>query len=94
MYNQYMYVMACFNVIKNILLVAVISKLSYIPYRTWYQGLCSVVRGLKRQLQQSDRRIIWLKEQYLQLYYEEGCCGPLTVDAIRVRLCAFVYLAN
>ncbi|XP_046688497.1 uncharacterized protein LOC124374291 isoform X3 [Homalodisca vitripennis] len=51
---------------------------------TWYHGLCSVVRGLKRQLQQSDRRVIWLKEQYLQLYYEEGCCGPLTVDAIRV----------
>ncbi|KAL1122754.1 hypothetical protein AAG570_003081, partial [Ranatra chinensis] len=52
--------------------------------RMWYNGLCAVVRGLKRQLQMSDRRMLWLKEQYLQLYYEEKCCGPMTVDAIRL----------
>ncbi|KAJ9590133.1 hypothetical protein L9F63_016745 [Diploptera punctata] len=52
--------------------------------RMWYMGLCWVVRGLKRQLQLTDRRMLWLKEQYLQLYFEECCCGPMTVDAIRV----------
>ncbi|XP_075223466.1 1-phosphatidylinositol 4,5-bisphosphate phosphodiesterase epsilon-1-like isoform X4 [Lycorma delicatula] len=52
--------------------------------RIWYQGLSCVVRGLKRQLQMVDRRLLWLKEQYLQLYFEEGFCGPMTVDAIRV----------
>ncbi|RZF45196.1 hypothetical protein LSTR_LSTR009967 [Laodelphax striatellus] len=52
--------------------------------RMWYSGLSSVVRGLKRQLQMVDRRMLWLKEQYLQLYFEEGFCGPMTADAIRV----------
>ncbi|XP_067003645.2 1-phosphatidylinositol 4,5-bisphosphate phosphodiesterase epsilon-1 isoform X2 [Anabrus simplex] len=52
--------------------------------RMWYMGLCWVVRGLKRQLQLTDRRMLWLKEQYLQLYFEECCCGPMTADAIRV----------
>jgi hypothetical protein len=52
--------------------------------RMWYTGLCWVVRGLKRQLQLTDRRMLWLKEQYLQLYFEECCCGPMTADAIRV----------
>lgn len=55
-------------------------------YRMWYQGLSCVVRGLKRQLQLVDRRLLWLKEQYVQLYFEEGFCGPMTVDAIRVSI--------
>jgi len=53
-------------------------------YRIWYQGLCYIVRGLTKQLHLSDRRLLWLKEQYLQLYFEEMCGGPLTADAIRV----------
>ncbi|XP_059477759.1 uncharacterized protein LOC132198045 isoform X2 [Neocloeon triangulifer] len=52
--------------------------------KVWYQGLCWVVRGLKRQMQLTDRRIMWLKEQYLQLYFDEMCGGPMTADAIRV----------
>nr|CAD7393619.1 unnamed protein product [Timema cristinae] len=52
--------------------------------RMWYMGLCWVVRGLKRQLQLTDRRMIWLKEQYLQLFFDECPCGPMTADAIRV----------
>ncbi|XP_024084473.1 1-phosphatidylinositol 4,5-bisphosphate phosphodiesterase epsilon-1-like isoform X1 [Cimex lectularius] len=52
--------------------------------RLWYNGLSCVVRGLKRHLLSSDRRMFWLKEQYLQLFYEESCSGPLAVDAIRV----------
>ncbi|KAF6199527.1 hypothetical protein GE061_007553 [Apolygus lucorum] len=53
--------------------------------RLWYSGLSCVIRGLKRHLQSSDRRMFWLKEQYLQLFYEENnCSGPMTADAIRV----------
>ncbi|XP_065340527.1 uncharacterized protein LOC135939859 isoform X4 [Cloeon dipterum] len=52
--------------------------------KVWYQGLCWVVRGLKRQMQLTDRRILWLKEQYLQLFFDEMCGGPMTADAIRV----------
>ncbi|XP_046989883.1 1-phosphatidylinositol 4,5-bisphosphate phosphodiesterase epsilon-1-like [Schistocerca americana] len=53
--------------------------------KMWYTGLCWVVRGLKRQMQLTDRRMLWLKEQYLQLYFDEGLCqGPMTADAIRV----------
>lgn len=47
-------------------------------------GLCWILRGLKRQQQLTDRRSRWLKEKYLQLYFEEGCSEPMTADAIRV----------
>lgn len=53
--------------------------------RMWYQGLSWVVRGIKRQMQLTDRRMLWLKEQYLQLYFDENCTGPMVADAIRVR---------
>lgn len=50
----------------------------------WYAGLGWLIKGISRQLRLSDRRILWLKDQYLQLYYEDGCCcGPLAADAIR-----------
>lgn len=47
-------------------------------------GLCWILRGLKRQQQLTDRRSRWLKEKYLQLYFEEGCVEPMTADAIRI----------
>lgn len=47
-------------------------------------GLCWILRGLKRQNQLTDRRSRWLKEKYLQLYFEEGCLEPTTADAIRI----------
>lgn len=47
-------------------------------------GLCWILRGLRRQQQLTDRRSRWLKEKYLQLYYEESCTEPMTADAIRV----------
>ncbi|GAB6024048.1 hypothetical protein CHUAL_008768 [Chamberlinius hualienensis] len=51
----------------------------------WYRGLQSVVMGLRRQKQLTDRRGHWLKEQYLQLYYEKGLClGPTPAEAIKV----------
>ncbi|KAJ8673907.1 hypothetical protein QAD02_005169, partial [Eretmocerus hayati] len=52
-------------------------------YRKWYMGLCWILRRLKRQQQLTDRRSRWLKEKYLQLFYEENCSEPTTADAIR-----------
>lgn len=43
-----------------------------------------MVRALKRELQMTDRRLYWLKEQFLQLYYDNDCAGPLIVDAVRI----------
>ncbi|XP_054003483.1 1-phosphatidylinositol 4,5-bisphosphate phosphodiesterase epsilon-1-like isoform X2 [Hylaeus anthracinus] len=51
--------------------------------KIWYMGLCWILRGLKRQQQLTDRRSRWLKEKYLQLYFEEACLEPMTADAIR-----------
>lgn len=54
--------------------------------RLWFTGLCWLVRVHGRQKQLADRRLLWLREQYMQLYHEDGyCCGPLAADAIRVR---------
>lgn len=59
-----------------------------------YHGLRSVVLGLRRQRQLCDRRMHWLKEQYLQLYYEDSLClGPTPAEAIKVHLyCCIVIL--
>ncbi|XP_049820565.1 1-phosphatidylinositol 4,5-bisphosphate phosphodiesterase epsilon-1-like isoform X2 [Aethina tumida] len=52
--------------------------------RVWYSGLCWLIKGLARQQALCDRRLLWLREQYMQLYHEDGyCCGPLAADAIR-----------
>lgn len=54
-------------------------------YRIWFSGLSWLIHGLIRQQSLSDRRLFWLREQYMQLYHEDGyCCGPLAADAIRV----------
>lgn len=54
-------------------------------FRVWYNGLSWLIKGLARQQSLSDRRLLWLREQYMQLYHEDGyCCGPLAADAIRV----------
>ncbi|XP_037922568.1 1-phosphatidylinositol 4,5-bisphosphate phosphodiesterase epsilon-1-like [Hermetia illucens] len=51
--------------------------------RLWFVGLTWIVRGIKRQQRLADRSMLWLKEQYLQLFYEEAS-EPLAADAIRV----------
>ncbi|XKL64543.1 hypothetical protein PGB90_004629 [Kerria lacca] len=54
-------------------------------FKIWFEGLCNIIRGLKYQLQLTDRRMIWLKEQYIQLYLHEGnFCKPTIMDAIRI----------
>lgn len=54
----------------------------------WKRGLSRLVAASQRRGQRCelDRRVQWLKEQYLQLYFEAGRChGPTPADAIRVR---------
>ncbi|XP_066257407.1 1-phosphatidylinositol 4,5-bisphosphate phosphodiesterase epsilon-1-like isoform X2 [Euwallacea similis] len=52
--------------------------------RVWYNGLYWLIRGISRLNNLCDKRLLWLREQYLQLYHEDGyCCGPLAADAIR-----------
>ncbi|KAK7011166.1 1-phosphatidylinositol 4 5-bisphosphate phosphodiesterase epsilon-1-like isoform X1, partial [Biomphalaria glabrata] len=51
----------------------------------WYQGLCRLKAAAGKLRQQMDKRILWLKQQYLQLYYEgEKCQGPTPAEAIKV----------
>lgn len=52
--------------------------------RTWYVGLHWMLRGFRRQQSLIDRSMLWLKELYIQLYFEEGMCSEPTVsDAIK-----------
>lgn len=45
------------------------------------------MKSLRRVIGRPDRRLVWLKEQYLQLYYEDGrCLAPTMADAIRVLI--------
>jgi hypothetical protein len=43
-----------------------------------------MLRGIRKQISLADRSMLWLKELYIQLYYESGGCEPLASDAIRV----------
>ncbi|KAH9518382.1 1-phosphatidylinositol 4,5-bisphosphate phosphodiesterase epsilon-1, partial [Bulinus truncatus] len=52
----------------------------------WYQGLCCMKAAAGKLRQQMDKRIVWLKQQYLQLYYEgEKCQGPTPAEAIKME---------
>lgn len=53
--------------------------------KMWYQGLQTICQAVKKLHKQTDKRIQWLKIQYLQLYYDsEKCQGPTPADAILV----------
>ncbi|GFX94131.1 1-phosphatidylinositol 4,5-bisphosphate phosphodiesterase epsilon-1 [Trichonephila clavipes] len=53
--------------------------------KLWQKGIEFVIGELKKQKALSDRRISWLKEKYLYLYFEDlVCCGPTPADAIQV----------
>lgn len=48
----------------------------------WFEVLPSLSTAIKAE----DPRMIWLKDQYLFLYYQDDLCmGPLAADAIKVR---------
>lgn len=52
--------------------------------RAWYVGLHWMLRGFRRQQSLIDRSMLWLKELYIQLYFEEGACSePTVADAIK-----------
>ena len=44
-----------------------------------------VLTELESNIRNEDPRMVWLKDQYLFLYYQDDLCmGPLAVDAIKV----------
>ena len=53
-------------------------------FRLWYVGLTYMLRGIRKQMSLVDRSMLWLKELYIQLYYENGSCEPLASDSIKV----------
>lgn len=53
--------------------------------RLWYVGLNWIIKGIKRQQRLADRSMIWLKEKYVQLYFDDGMCvEPLANDALKL----------
>ncbi|XP_071517355.1 1-phosphatidylinositol 4,5-bisphosphate phosphodiesterase epsilon-1-like isoform X2 [Panulirus ornatus] len=53
--------------------------------KLWCQGLQVLVRAQRRLASISDKRLYWLKEQYLKLYFEdEACSGPKPAEAIKI----------
>jgi hypothetical protein len=57
--------------------------------RRWAEALASLSATLRTE----DVRMLWLKEQYLFLYFQDDLCmGPLAADAIKVRpLLTYLY---
>ena len=44
------------------------------------------LKVLTQLIKTEDPRMVWLKNQYLFLYYQDDLCmGPLAADAIKVR---------
>jgi len=61
--------------------------------RLWKRGLSRLVAASQKRGRRcdQDRRVQWLKEQYLQLYFDAGRChGPTPAEAIRV--CDYIML--
>lgn len=53
--------------------------------RLWYVGLNWIIKGIKRQQRLADRSMLWLKEKYIQLYFEDRMCvEPLANDALKL----------
>ena len=48
----------------------------------WQDTLSELISSIKAE----DPRMVWLKDQYLFLYYQDDLCmGPLAADAIKVN---------
>ncbi|KAG1665244.1 1-phosphatidylinositol 4,5-bisphosphate phosphodiesterase epsilon-1 [Nymphon striatum] len=51
----------------------------------WYDGLNQLISINEKMKKFPDRRLSWLKQRYLQLYYQDGVCeGPIPAEAIKV----------
>lgn len=58
----------------------------------WLQGLKKLVVAAHKLKWQTDKRIQFLKVQYLQLFYEnERCMGPTPAEAIKVSFNFFYF---
>ena len=54
-------------------------------FTIWFEGLKSLIRLIHQQKMLIDQRILWLKEKYLQLYYQDSsCAGPTPAEAIKI----------
>lgn len=53
-------------------------------FSVWYVGISWMLRGIKRQQNLTDRSLLWLKDLYIQLYFENKG-QPLVADAIKVN---------
>lgn len=51
--------------------------------RLWYVGLNWIIKGIKRQQRLADRSMLWLKEKYVQLYFDYRM-EPLANDALKL----------
>ena len=58
------------------------------PDRTaavWFRALKRMQLAASKLRQQTDKRGLWLRQQYLFLFYDsESCCGPTPAEAIKV----------
>ena len=55
----------------------------------WEDTLTELISSIKSE----DPRMVWLKDQYLFLYYQDDLCmGPLAADAIKVNILFCSYL--
>ncbi|KAI9566032.1 hypothetical protein GHT06_009831 [Daphnia sinensis] len=53
--------------------------------RHWASFFQVALQAVRRQQNGGDRRLFWLKEQYLQLYYMNGVCsGPRQSDVLKL----------
>lgn len=53
--------------------------------RLWYVGLNWIIKGIKRQQRLADRSMLWLKEKYVQLFFEDRMCAePFANDALKM----------
>lgn len=62
--------------------------------KIWLRGLSGLSKAVDFQRRKLvDRRLLWLKEQYLQLYFENSkCSGPTPDKAFKVRTSRYVHM--
>ena len=51
--------------------------------RTWKVSIRMLLTGLRRQSELADRRMIWLKKEYVRMYYTYRQ-GPSAANAVRI----------
>ena len=63
--------------------------------KVWFRGLHRLIQVATVQRRRTDKRIDWLKRQYLQLYFDCGRChGPTPAEALKVGTLLLLVLAE